>query len=99
MAAIHGRTDRRDPNATDSFNENIYVGEPEVMEIEVNEALRYINNRKSAGCGGIPIELLKAGGVEAVKFMTGLCNCIMEEGGMADRLEEIGVCANLQESR
>ena len=29
MAAIHGRTVQRDPNATDSFNENIY----EVMEI------------------------------------------------------------------
>ena len=33
---------RRDPNATDSFNENIYEDEPEVMEIEVKEALRHI---------------------------------------------------------
>ena len=67
---------RRDPNATDSFNENIYEDEPEVMGIEVKEALRHISNRKSAGCDGIPIELLKAGGQEAVKVMTGLCNCI-----------------------
>ena len=67
---------RRDPNATDSFNENIYEDEPEVMEIEVKEALRHISNRKSAGCDGIPIELLKAGGEEAVKVMTGLCKCI-----------------------
>ena len=67
---------RRDPNATDSFNENIYEDEPEVMEIEVKEALRHISNRKSAGCDGIPIALLKAGGEEAVKVMTGLCNCI-----------------------
>ena len=67
---------RRDPNATDSFNENIYEDEPEVMEIEVKEALRHISNRKSAGCDGIPIELLKAGGEEAVKLMTSLCNCI-----------------------
>ena len=67
---------RRDPNATDSFNENIYEDEPEVMEIEVKEALRHISNRKSAGCDGIPIELLKAGGEEAAKVMTGLCNCI-----------------------
>ena len=67
---------RRDPNATDSFNENIYEDEPEGMEIEVKEALRHISNRKSAGCDGIPIELLKAGGEEAVKVMTGLCNCI-----------------------
>ena len=37
-----------------------------VMEIEVKEALRHISNRKSAGRDGIPIELLKAGGEEAV---------------------------------
>ena len=67
---------RRDPNATDSFNENIYEDEPGVLEIAVKEALRHISNRKSAGCDGIPIELLKAGGDEAVKVMTGLCNCI-----------------------
>ena len=36
----------------------------------------YISNRKSAECDGIPIELLKAGGEEAVKVMTGLCNFI-----------------------
>ena len=52
---------RRDPNATDSFIENIYEDEPEVMEIEVNEALRHIYNRKSAGCDGIPIELSEGG--------------------------------------
>ena len=86
---------RRDPNAMDSFNENIYEDEPEVMEIEVKEALRHISNRKSAGCNGIPIELLKAGGEEAVKVMTCLCNCIWKEEGMADRLEEVGVRANL----
>ena len=45
----------RDPNATDSLNENIYEYEPEVMEIEVKEALRHISNRKSAGCDVIPI--------------------------------------------
>ena len=68
---------RRDPNATDSFNENTYYeDEPEVMEIEVKEALRHLSNRKSAGCDGIPIELLKAGAEEAVKVLTGLCNYI-----------------------
>ena len=46
---------RRDPNATDSFNEDIYEDEPEVMETEVKEALIHISNRKSARCDGIPI--------------------------------------------
>ena len=67
---------RRDPNVTDSFNENIYEDEREVMEIYVKEALRHIYNRNSAGCDEIPIELLKTGGEEAVKVMTDLCNCI-----------------------
>ena len=42
----------------------------------MKEALRHISNRKSAGCDGIPIAFLKAGGEEAVKVMTGLCSCI-----------------------
>ena len=51
---------RKDPNATDSFNENIYEDEPEVMEIELKEAPRRISNRKSALGVGIPIALMKA---------------------------------------
>ena len=46
------------------------------LEILVKEALRHISNRKSAGCDGISIELLKAGEEKAVKVMTGLRNCI-----------------------
>ena len=42
----------------------------------MKEALRHISNRKSAGCDGTPIERLKAEEQEAVKVMTGLCNCI-----------------------
>ena len=84
MASIHGITVQKDQNVTDSFNENIYDDEPEVMEIEVEEALRHMSNRKSAGCDGgtaVPIYILKAGGEEAVKFMTGLCNCIIWKRG------------------
>ena len=40
----------------------------------MKEALRHIYNRKSAGSDGITIVLLKAGGEEAVKVMTDLCN-------------------------
>ena len=42
----------------------------------MKEALRHISKRKSAGCDGIPIELLKAGGEEAKQVMKGLCKCI-----------------------
>ena len=67
---------RRDSNVTNSFNEIIYEDEPEVLEIEVKEALGHISNRKSAGRDGIPIELLKVGGDEAVKVLLSLCNSI-----------------------
>ena len=41
----------------------------------MKDALRHISKRKSAGCDGIPIELLKAGGEEAIQVMKGLCKC------------------------
>ena len=78
MATVHGRAVQKGPKRNGLFLRRyiFYEDEPEVMETEVKEALRHIYNRKSAGCDGIPIELLKAGGEEAEKVMTGLCNCI-----------------------
>ena len=40
---------RKDPNINDIFNENLYENEPDVLEIEVKEAIRHIYNRKSPG--------------------------------------------------
>ena len=59
---------RRDPNVNDIFVETGYEDEPEVLASEVKDALRHISNRKPAGGGDIPIELLKAGEDEEVKF-------------------------------
>ena len=58
---------RRYPNVNDIFVETGHEDEPEVLESEEKDALRHIPNRKAAGCDDIPIELLKAGGDEAVK--------------------------------
>ena len=44
---------RRDPNINDIFNENLYEDEPDVLEIEMKEAIRHISNRKAPGCDGI----------------------------------------------
>ena len=46
---------RRDPNINDIFNEYLYEDEPDVLEIEMKEAIRNISNRKAPGCDGIPI--------------------------------------------
>ena len=45
---------RRDPNINDICNENLYEDEPDVLEIEVKEAMRHISNRKAPGFDGIP---------------------------------------------
>ena len=66
MAAVYGRTVQKGPTRNGLLQRK-HEDEPEVMEIEVKEALRHISNRKSAGCDGIRIELLKAVGEEAVK--------------------------------
>ena len=65
---------RRDINMNDNCNVHLYEDEPDVLEIEVNEAIQHISNRKSPGCDGIPIEFLKAGGDEAIRVMKNLCN-------------------------
>ena len=67
---------RRDINMNDNFNVHLYEDEPDVLEIEVNEAIQHISNRKAPGCDGIPIEFLKAGGDEAIRVMTNICNSI-----------------------
>ena len=47
----------------------------------MKEARRHISNRKSAGCDGILISLMKVGGGGGVvKVMKGLCNCIWNYG-------------------
>ena len=60
---------RRDLNINYICNENLY-DEPDVLEIEVKEAIRHIYNRKASGCDGILIEFLKAGGDKAIRIMT-----------------------------
>ena len=40
---------RKDPNINDIFNENLYEDEPDVLEIEVKEAILHISNRKGLG--------------------------------------------------
>ena len=95
MAAIHGRTVQKGPKRNRLLQrKHIYEDEPAVMEIEVKEALTHISSRKSARCDGIPIELLKVGGEEAVKVMTGLCNCIWKRRN-GRKTERNGVRANL----
>ena len=42
----------------------------------MKEEIRHISNRKYPGCDVIPIEFIKAGGDEAIRVMTSLCNRI-----------------------
>ena len=60
---------RRDPKITDTFPETRYEDEPHILETEVKDTIKHISNRKSSGCDGIPIELLKAGGDASIKIL------------------------------
>ena len=73
--------------------------EPEVLESEIKDALRHISNRKAAGIDDIPIELLKAGGEEAVKVLTNMCNCVWKKKEWPLDWKKISVCPDLQERR
>ena len=46
---------KRDPNINDIFNENLYEDEHNELEIEVEEIIGHISNRKAPICNGIPI--------------------------------------------
>ena len=63
-------------NINEIFNENLYEDEPDVLEIEVKEAIRNIYNRKAPGCNIIPMQFLKAGGDESIRVMTKHSNII-----------------------
>ena len=65
-----------DPSLTDTFVVPKYEDEPTILEREVHSALFDVANGKSTGGDNIPIELIKAGGDNAVKILTKLCNLI-----------------------
>ena len=67
---------KRDTKITDTFPETRYEDDPHILETEVNDAIKHISNRKSSGCDGIPIELLKSGGDASIKILLILFNNI-----------------------
>ena len=82
-----GELYRRDPKVNDIFVESEYEDEPEVLESEVMDAFRHISNRKADRGNNIPIELLKAGGDDAVTVG-------MKEEGMTVIFEKSNTTTN-----
>ena len=66
----------------DSTPNNIDVGEqgPEIMESEVQEAIRRLPRRKATGADDFPAELLKTNNKRTVQILCKLCNKILETG-------------------
>lgn len=67
---------KRDSTIEAAFEVIPYIDEQDIIETEVEYALKYIANGKSPGCDEIPIVLVKAGEEETVKTLTALCNAI-----------------------
>ena len=53
---------------------------PSLLESEIPEGLNSMKNGKAEGCDGIPAELLKNMGNEAIKRLIGICKGIYETG-------------------
>src|SRR6218665_1599194 len=54
--------------------------EPEVMEAEVEWAIKQLKDNKAPGQDGMPIELIKAGEDATIKIITKICNNIWKTG-------------------
>src|SRR6218665_1437542 len=61
-----------------------YEMEPEVMEAEVEWAIKQLKDNELLGQDGIPIELTKAGEDATIKIITKICNNIWKTGKWPD---------------
>ena len=59
---------------------NQYDLGPEIIQREVEEAIKHTKNKKAEGVDGIPAELLKALGPQAIKKLVELCKDIYNTG-------------------
>lgn len=70
----------KDEQLQDKYVEVEFEKEPDILPSEVEKAIKDISCYKAVGIDGIPIELIKAGGDEAVSTFTILCQKIWLEG-------------------
>ena len=72
MAKIYRKSIQNNPNINDIFNGNLYEDEPDVLEIEVKEAIRHMSNRKALDCDAISVRVCEiAYGKQRYGQMTG----------------------------
>ena len=55
--------------------------EPEILNAEVERAIKSLANNKAPGCDNLPAELIKPGGEELCKALTILCNQVWRTKG------------------
>ena len=73
MARIHKRAKQKDLNDPDNNDGVITHLEPDILEFEVEWALRSITTNKASGGDGIPVELFQILKDDAVKVLHSVC--------------------------
>ena len=86
-------------NNTTNSNRQHVVGDAPILQEEVEEAIRTLNNGKSPGIDNVPAELQQHGGQHVVKTLTALCNEIWEKlQELTTRLEKSSARIGMEES-
>ena len=67
----------------ETCSSNDTVCEP-ITEDEIREAMDKMKKKKAAGPTGITFELIKAAGIEGIKWLTEVCNAVIRDGGIPE---------------
>ena len=82
----------KDDNIEGTFTAIPHNKEPDVLQSEVRSAIKDIAAGKTSGADGIPIELIKELGENAIPILTDLCNKIWRQNSWPEDWKSQYIC-------